>query len=146
MTARARIPRVRGFTLLEAIVALVIFSMGAVALYGWLATNLHTLERVEASRERAATTRAALDVIRQVNPMADAEGGRDVGALRVEWRARALEPPRRSVTQVGLPGQFEVGLYELQVRVLVEGKERDAFPVRQVGYRFVGGRAEDTDA
>lgn len=145
MSARRPGPRARGFTLLEAIVALVIFSMGAVALYGWLATNLRTLERVEAARERASTTRAALDVVRHVNPMADAEGGRDVGALRVEWRARPLEPPRRSVTQVGLPGQFEVGLYELQVRVLRDGQERDAFPVRQVGYRFVGGSAQDND-
>ena len=39
----------RGFTLLEAIVALVVFTMGAFALYGWLSTNVITLNRI---RER----------------------------------------------------------------------------------------------
>jgi general secretion pathway protein I len=135
----------RGFTLLEAIVALVIFSMGSMALYGWLATNLRTLERVEASRSEAMLARAALDVVRHVNPMADPTGGREAGAIRVEWRARPVEPVRRSVTQVGIPGPFEVGLYELEVRVLERGVPRHDFRVRQVGYRYIGGSAQDND-
>jgi len=32
----------QGFTLLEAIVAMVVFSLGAFALYGWLSTNMIT--------------------------------------------------------------------------------------------------------
>ena len=56
--------RQRGFTLLEAIVALVVFTMGAFALYGWLSTNVITLDRI---RER-----------QQVE--ADELGGRERGA------------------------------------------------------------------
>ena len=135
----------RGFTLLEAIIALVIFSVGSMALYGWLATNLQALERVEASRDRSMLVRAALDVVRHVNPMANATGGRDTGALRVEWEARPIEPVRRSVTQVGVRGPFEVGLYEMDVRILRDGTPLRELKVRQVGYRYAGGSAEDND-
>jgi general secretion pathway protein I len=134
-----------GFTLLEAVVALVIFSMGAVALYGWLSSNLLTVERVEASRIRTAATLSALDVVRHVNPMANATGSREVGDMRFEWSSRALQPPRRSVNQTGIPGAFEVALYELDVRVMRAGVEIRDFKVRQVGYRYIGGSAADND-
>ncbi|GAB6195022.1 PulJ/GspJ family protein [Lysobacter xanthus] len=137
--------RAHGFTLLEAIVAMVIFSLGAVALYGWLATNIRTLDRVQASRDRAAVTTAALDVVRRVNPMQNPTGGRDAGDLRVEWASRALQPPKRAVTQVGVVTPFLVGLYELRVRVLRRGTEVEVFDVRQVGYRDVGGNVEDDE-
>lgn len=137
--------RTGGFTLLEAIVALVIFSLGSMTLYAWLATNLRTLERVEESRVQASLVRAGLDVARHVNPMADPTGDREAGRLRVEWRARPLEPVRRAVTQVGVPGAFEVRLFELDLRILSDGVPLRELTVRQVGYRYVGGTAEDND-
>lgn len=133
---RAR--RAAGFTLLEAIVALVIFSMGAFALYGWLATNVQTLERIQARRDAAAVRSSALDLMELVNPMAQPEGRRALGRFEVRWRARELAPPRQGVTQVGLPTLFQVGLYEVDVRVLSQARELDRFSVRRVGYRQVG--------
>lgn len=133
----------RGFTLLEAIVALVVFGLGSVTLYAWLATNLKALERVQASQDRVALVEAALDVVRHVNPMADPTGGREVGTLRVEWAARPVEPVRRAVTQVGVPAPFEVGLYELDLRILRGGAEVHRMKARQVGYRHVGGTGDD---
>lgn len=130
--------RVAGFTLLEAIVALVIFSMGAFALYGWLATNVQTLERIQARRDAAAVRASALDMLELVNPMAEADGRRALGRFEVRWRARPLAPPREGVTQVGLPTLFQVGLYEVDVRVLSQAREVDRFSVRRVGYRQVG--------
>src|SRR3546814_8834150 len=76
---------VRGFTLLEAIVALVIFAMGAFALYGWLSTNLITLERARVGSEALVVRQSALELLRDVNPMRDPSGERDAGALRVQW-------------------------------------------------------------
>lgn len=128
----------RGFTLLEAIVALVVFTMGAFALYGWLATNVKTLERIQARREVANLRLSALDMVQLVNPMSEPAGKRAVGLLEVRWTSRALAPPRQSVTQVGLPTLFQVGLFEVDVRVLSQSREVDRFTVRQVGYRQVG--------
>ena len=127
-----------GFTLLEAIVALVVFTMGAFSLYGWLATNVKTLERIQARRDVAQLRLSALDLMELVNPMSDPTGRRAVDRFEVRWQSRPLAPPRQGVTQVGLPTLFQLGLYEVDVRVLVQSREVDRFQLRQLGYRQVG--------
>ena len=135
---RGGIPHARGslgFTLLEAIVAMVIFSMGAFALYGWLSTNTITLQRIADRRQAAELRTSALEMMRLVNPMEEPSGQRDVAELRIAWIARPIAPPRASVTQIGLPNLFQVGLYQTEVRVLRDGELRDEFQLRQVGSR-----------
>lgn len=133
----------RGFTLLEAIVAMVIFSLGAFALYGWLSTNLITLERVVVHREAEVAVRSALELVRDVNPMEQPRGERTIGSLQVQWEATPVEPPRPSRSQIGMPTLFEVGLYTLDVRVAREGTEFRRFQVRQVGSRQVRARSDE---
>lgn len=135
--------RAAGFSLLEAIVALVIFSMGALALYGWLGTNLRTLIRVQERRETTILVRSALDAVRRINPMATPSGQREIGDTVVVWDARPLEPDRPAVTQLGLPTIFRVGLFVLDVRVLRAGEEVERFQVRQVGYQQVSSLEEE---
>ncbi|MBW3550794.1 MAG: prepilin-type N-terminal cleavage/methylation domain-containing protein [Proteobacteria bacterium] len=134
-TVRAR--AADGFTLLEAIVAMVIFSMGAMALYAWLGANLLTLQRVSERRATVTLVSSALDAVRRVNPMETPRGRRDYGDIEVEWESEPVEPPRDSVTQVGLPNLFSVGLYDMQVRVLRDGEEVHRFNVRQLGHEQV---------
>lgn len=133
----------RGFTLLEAIVAMVIFSLGAFSLYGWLSANLITLERVIDRREAEVSVRSALDMVRRVNPMEQPRGERLVGTLEVQWEATPVEPPRPSVSQIGMPTLFEVGLYTLDVRVSRDGEEVERFQVRQAGHRQVRARSAE---
>ncbi len=128
----------RGFTLLEAIVAMVVFSLGAFALYGWLATNTITLQRISDRRNVAEVRLSALDMMHGVNPMAQPSGRRALDGLQVQWQARPVEPPKQSVTQVGLPNLFQVGLYQVEVRVLEGSRVVDRFALRQLGYRQVG--------
>ena len=73
----------RGFTLLEAIVAMVVFSMGAFALYGWLSTNMITLERIRDRQEIESAMHSAIDVLRRTNPMETPMGQRQVGWKQV---------------------------------------------------------------
>lgn len=132
-----------GFTLLEAIIALVIFTMGAIALYGWLGVNLKTLTRVQERREAVALTSSALDAIRRINPMETPRGQRKISELVIEWEASPVEPARPAVTQVGLRTIFEVQLFTLDVRLKRGGAEIDRFSVRQLGYKQVGKLEED---
>lgn len=128
----------RGFTLLEAIVALVVFSLGAFALYGWLSTNTIALQRIGERREVAEIRASAIDLMRLVNPMAQPSGRRRIDDLQVQWQGTLLEPAKPGVTQIGLPSTlFEIGLYHVDVRVLRDQRIVDRFSMRQVGYRQV---------
>ena len=127
--------KVQGFTLLEAIVALVVFAMGAFALYGWLSTNVITLNRIRERQQIEMATHSALDLIQRSNPMETPEGQRRVGELTVTWGARLVEPARPGSNQAGGPTLFAVGLYDMDVRVMRDGRELHAFHVRQAGWK-----------
>ena len=126
-----------GFTLLEAIVALVVFTMGALALYGWLSTNIITLDRIRARQQMELTMHSALDLVRRTNPMETPDGQREVGNLRVSWSSVLLEPAKPNVVQSGRSGIFVVGLYQVSVRVSRNGQILQTFGVRQVGWKQV---------
>ncbi len=131
-----------GFTLLEAIVALVVFSMGAFALYGWLSTNIITLERIRDRQEVEAAMHSALDIVRRTNPMETPGGQRQAGELLVSWTSVPMESIRPNVDQSGWPGFYSVGLYEATVRVLRDGEEVQVFHVRQIGWKQVRAGGE----
>lgn len=135
--------RQSGFTLLEAIVALVIFSMGALSLYAWLGVNVKTLVRVQERREAVALTHSALDQVSRINPMETPRGRREIGEVVIEWDAKPVEPPRNAVTQLGLPTIFQVGLFAVEVRVSRGGTELERFQVRQLGYKQLHALEEE---
>ena len=130
-------PRSGGFTLLEAIVALVVFTMGAMALYGWLSTNVITLNRIRERQDVEAAMLSALDMVRRTNPMELPAAQRRAGNLQVAWTSVPVEPVRANSHRDGMPGIFQVGLYEAEVRVLRDGRQLRAFRVRQVGWKQV---------
>lgn len=132
----------RGFTLLEAIVALVVFTIGAFALYGWLSTNVITLERIRQRQQIEIATHSALDIIRRSNPMETPTGRRDIGGLTVTWTSKLVEPAKAGSDQGGGATLFAVGLYDLHVRVIRDGRELQAFHVRQAGWKQVRSGVE----
>jgi general secretion pathway protein I len=124
-----------GFTLLEAIVAMTIFSMTALALYGWQSVNLRTLERLESHAARADHVRSALAVLEAVNPAQEPSGERRLGDKRVRWRAEPIEPMKTGRTFIGQPSLFDLGLYDVEVSLEEQGRTLASFHVRQVGYQ-----------
>ena len=125
----------QGFTLLEAIVAMVVFSAGAFALYGWLSTNMITLDRVRLRQEQEVAFASALDLVRRTNPMHSPAGQRAVGDLMVTWSSKPVEPPKPNVDQSGMPGNHMVGLYTVQVQVTRDSRPVGRFYVRQMGWK-----------
>lgn len=125
----------QGFTLLEAIVALVVFTMGAFALYGWLSTNVITLDRIRQRQQIESATLSALDLIRRSNPMERGSGRHEIDGLTVTWSGRLVEPARTGSAQTGGRTMFVVGLYDIDVQVLRDGQVQRSFRVRQTGWK-----------
>lgn len=129
--------KVRGFTLLEAIVAMVVFSLGAFALYGWLSTNVITLDRIRERQEQEVAYASALDLVRRSNPMQAPAGKRDIGDMTVLWRSLPVEDPKPNVDQSGSNGIYIVGLYAVDVQVSRGDRLIGNFRVRQIGWKQV---------
>jgi general secretion pathway protein I len=137
--------RQRGFTLLEAIVALVILSISGLALYGWIATNLQNLQRLEAAQERAYLTRTLLQFAATLNPMLKPDGKADLGGYAVSWQSQAVQGPVDGVSLTGGKSLYQVGLYqvELQIRLPDQDAPLLTLKVLQPGHKQVMSPLEE---
>ena len=126
----------KGFSLLEAIVALVIFASAASALYAWIAVTLNGLNRVEAARQADEATAVGLAWLETINPMEQPRGEVEIGHYRLGWQADLVVPSVDGVSPRGGLSLYELGLFEVQVQI--EGNtEPVEFSVRQAGWRQV---------
>jgi len=127
-------PDARGFTLLEAIVALAILTAGTMALFAALNGALRSIERAEAAARLDTATLNAIALLETVNPMQQPEGEEQIGAVRVQWRATLLEPSGPMLTDYLQPGLFDVGLYDIAVVLEVDGRIERRFVLRRAGW------------
>src|SRR5579864_1759768 len=90
-----------GFTLIEAIVALVILAAGLIAFYEFLGSSLHAADRVRAAADAYDRDRNALALASTLNPMLRPDGTFDLGAYRIRWHAEPLAAPERTTAPPG---------------------------------------------
>ncbi len=125
--------RARGFTLLEAIVALVLIAGGGMALFGWINANLLALERVHDANARSEATSNAIEFMHTVNPMLSPQGRAQVGAGELTWSSQAITP---EVDR--LESRYKFALYDTRVQVRrPDGAPWIELDLRQVGYAKV---------
>ena len=128
-----------GFTVLESIVAMVVFAGAALALYGLFNTNLIALDRAHDAARQMTAARHALEHLAVANPR-DGETGRiRVDGIDVVWSARLLEPVRRSRTASGDRGYFQIGLYEVELELHDADRPLERWRLRIPGYRKTTG-------
>lgn len=128
-----------GFTLLEAIVALVLIATTGMALFSWVNTNLISLQRVQTFQQRYDATQSGLTFMQTVNPSAEPTGRATVGHYTITWQATVIKPPKDGVDSMGTKSLFQISLYDIEV--VIKGKEDDTllaqFTVQQIGYKQV---------
>ncbi|MFZ1643036.1 MAG: type II secretion system protein [Candidatus Contendobacter sp.] len=134
--------RSAGFSLLEAIVALALVASVGTTLLSWLNGSLIGLNRARAVSELQVARRNALAYLELINPMTTPEGEAKLGDWTLRWRVSEIEPARDGLDYPGL-SLYQVGLYDIEVRLERGADEAEIFVLRQVGYRQV--REPDLD-
>ncbi len=125
----------KGFSLLEAIVAMVLIATAGLALFAWINGSFLSLERIQSANARALAETNALQFMQTINPMKTPIGKTSLGNLAVEWNSRPLTPPRSNLGSGEGPGPFTMALYEIDVSIeQLPDLPRDTFVIRQIGF------------
>ena len=124
----------QGFTLLEAIVALVVLATALAALFGLINTDLKSLRRAEAVIASQNVMQEALEQL-DLLPLADgATGSMRIGDLPLYWSARLLEPVSVGRTARGGVGAYDHSLYHVDLTLGEIGQEQVKWSTRVVRY------------
>lgn len=128
----------QGFTLIEAIVALVLIATTGMALFSWINGNIITLSRVQDINAENAATQNALEYMNNVNPMSTPEGQADLGAFRLSWESEMTTEPRDGAAYPFGIGLYQLAMYRTKITIQkADGKLWFDFMLQQVGYKKV---------
>jgi general secretion pathway protein I len=143
MNARKRCTAVsgrhqHGFTLIEAIVALVLMATTGMALFSWINSNIITLNRVQTSNAQDAATANAVQFMHTVNPTATPDGTAKLGDYSFTWKAEEVSGLRDGAGYPVGTSLYQVGMYQTLVQVQrTDGSTWFSFKLQQVGYKKV---------
>jgi len=127
----------QGFTLLEAIVALVLIATTGMALLSWINTNLIALNRVQDAQRRNESIRNALNFVDALNPMLKPKGEQKVGIYTFKWKTSVIDPPKNNVNTGGDTGSYLVGLYHVELGIYIDETPISMLNARQIGYKQI---------
>ncbi len=124
-----------GFSLLEAIVALLLVTMLSMTSFSWISNLLLSVEKIEQNAYENLIQRNVIEFLADVNMMSRSTGEQSLGGINIRWNATLAEPVKRGKSMTGGATPFELGLYRVAVTVQdVSGKTTE-FELTQVGYR-----------
>ncbi len=133
-----RPPRIpRGFSLLEAIVALTILATAGLALFAAMSQSVQMIARAENARLGDSAVRNAVAWMETVNPMETPQGEQRIGEVTLRWSAQLVEPERDAMTGYLEPGLYRLGLYDVRLELEQDGRPLADTVLRRVGYRQV---------
>lgn len=115
---RGRHRVVRGFGLLEAIVALTLLAGTGMVLFAWIHQSQDGLRRSQRAEWRARLQLEAVEFLQTLNPAEKEQGQLDLPGLRLQWTSVLLEPARPNATFVPPEaGPWLLSLYRVKVQV-----------------------------
>lgn len=129
--------RIAGFTLLEATVALTIFAAGGMALYGLVNSNLAGLGKASDVSRREPAVLSAVEHLSSINIREQPTGQLRAGGFDIAWSSSLAEPVRQGQSAPGYIGNFEIGLYDVDIELSRNGLLDGTYRLRLAGYRQV---------
>lgn len=134
----------QGFSLLEAIVALVILAGSCMALFAWINGSLVQLQRAELYVEAGPAIASASQYLKTVDLSQRPEGVFNSGTIRVEWQASAIEQDATRAAWYG-GSNFLVSLYEVRLTPRTTNRSLPPLQTRIVNYRLKPGLPDLND-
>lgn len=130
--------RQAGFTLLEAIVALVLISTAGLALFSWINGNIMALTRIQDANARSEATVNILEYMDRVNPMLTPEGDTRLGEYTMHWRSRPITNVIDGANYPRGISLYQMALYSTSILVKTDGGQAwFDMKLQQVGYKKV---------
>ncbi len=103
-----------GFSLIEALVALIVLSIGLVALFSLQQQITNGQRRYEQALDRAASRRNILAALRMLNPADQPSGAMEMTPGRqLRWTSRPLTTWRRTIGPQNADGAYDAAIYEV---------------------------------
>lgn len=130
-----------GFSLLEAIVALVILAGACMALFAWINTSLNQLRRAELYVDAAPAINSTAQYLKTVDLAQRPSGTLTSGSISVDWVAHAIESEATRNSEYG-GSNFLISLYDVELTARGEKHSLPALHTRIVNYRLKPGLTE----
>ncbi len=127
----------RGFSLLEAIVALAILAAAGMALFAAMSQSVQMVQRAQQAREIDAALRNALAWSERINPMEQPAGEQALGDWMLRWNSVPVEPPRDGTTGHLALGLYQLGLYRMHLELWHDGALQREATLQRAGWRQV---------
>ncbi|MFT6754101.1 MAG: general secretion pathway protein I [Candidatus Azotimanducaceae bacterium] len=132
-----KIFRQDGFTLLEAIVALVILATSSMSIYAWLGNSLDSLGRVNKTIALAQLSDDLDAYFRTIRLDGQPSRTFSLNGYQIDWTASLVEPKRVGVSNLGSKTDFELGLYDLDVSIYREQILVGNYETRLVSHKYI---------
>ena len=128
----------RGFTLLEAVVAVAIVGVALVPLITFVSQMTEGLARSADSNVLNLAKLSIVELLDPLNPLENPQGEDQIADLSIRWESTNLIPPNKEIRiNAGLAG-YSMGFY--LVHVSVERPNKGlwfSFDMRKVGYKRI---------
>lgn len=133
-----------GFSLLEVLAAIVIFSAGAAVLFDWIGQTATRLRSVGTEQQKLFGQLAALEYAKSINPALRGTGEISIGTERVSWKALPVGPESSTRALSGAPGLYVVQLYRVELSVKPEQGDAWTQPLYLAGWRQTRRQSSNT--
>lgn len=126
----------RGFTLLEAIVALTIVGIALIPVLSFMGEASRQLQTAAESNLRAGAQQTVQAYLEVLNPMLTPVGEMPLSeTLSITWTSEPLVSGVNEARLGGRLGTYNVGFFVVDVVVLREGREWFTLQARKIGYQ-----------